>query len=99
VTVERYGVHVEHCCVRHGCKYGDDEDCPVESGKVQQSYPCESCTEDVKLHPDLMNVLRNVINENCLREIHGEDTIGVLMKAGAFRWFDVALLAAEIDKK
>ena len=37
-----YGVHKNHCCKRHGCKYGQD-DCPVASGEVEQLYPCESC--------------------------------------------------------
>lgn len=35
-------VHTEHCCVEHGCKYGN-RDCPVETGTKIQSYPCESC--------------------------------------------------------
>lgn len=35
-------VHTEHCCVRHGCKYGKP-DCPVETKKKRQSYHCESC--------------------------------------------------------
>lgn len=37
-------VHTEHCCIQHGCKYGDN-DCPVYSNRTQviQSYPCESC--------------------------------------------------------
>jgi len=35
-------VHTEHCCVDHGCKYGD-EGCPVETGQKPQSYFCENC--------------------------------------------------------
>ena len=35
-------VHTEHCCVIHGCKYGD-KDCSVEFGFKPQSYLCESC--------------------------------------------------------
>lgn len=38
-------VHTEHCCSVHGCKYGDD-DCPVETGKKMQSFPCEACDFD-----------------------------------------------------
>lgn len=38
----QYPVHKSHCCVRHGCKYGD-EDCPVVCGKIKQLYGCESC--------------------------------------------------------
>jgi hypothetical protein len=36
------GVHRTHCCVIHGCKYGD-EDCPVVNKKVLQEYLCEYC--------------------------------------------------------
>lgn len=45
VTPDQWGVHIGHCCVYHGCKYGDDEQCPVESKKAVQKYPCESCGE------------------------------------------------------
>lgn len=36
------GVHQTHCCIIHGCKYGD-EDCPVELGLLTQESPCEHC--------------------------------------------------------
>lgn len=38
-------VHTEHCCVLHGCKYGDVF-CTVVTRKADQSYPCERCSED-----------------------------------------------------
>lgn len=38
-------VHTEHCCVLHGCKYGD-EDCPVVTKIKPQSYRCERCDDD-----------------------------------------------------
>ncbi len=38
------GVHASHCCVWHGCKYGN-EDCPVVLLQVEQEYPCESCDD------------------------------------------------------
>ena len=41
------GVHASHCCKWHGCKYGD-KDCPVVLGKVEQEYPCEWCSEELK---------------------------------------------------
>ena len=34
--------HTEHCCVKHGCKY-NDENCPVISEVQTQSYYCEFC--------------------------------------------------------
>lgn len=42
-------VHASHCCVRHGCKYGD-ADCPVVAGTVPQQYPCEFCAMDEEEH-------------------------------------------------
>lgn len=39
------GVHQGHCCVTHGCKYGDD-DCPVVNKIVVQDFPCEDCSYD-----------------------------------------------------
>ena len=36
------GVHVHHCCIFHGCKYGD-ETCCVVKGKHTQMYSCEEC--------------------------------------------------------
>lgn len=49
-------VHTEHCCVRHGCKYGDDLEhireirgeggCTVASGeKVQSFFELECCVD------------------------------------------------------
>lgn len=35
-------VHATHCCAEHGCKYGDDDECPVVTGKVS-GVLCEDC--------------------------------------------------------
>lgn len=43
IPVERWGVHANHCCKEHGCKYGN-QDCPVELGFIEQEYPCEVCS-------------------------------------------------------
>ena len=51
-----------------------------------------------KRRDDLATVLALLIDENKLREKHGEDTIGVLMKCGAFKVINVAELAEQIDK-
>jgi len=40
-------VHTEHCCVIHGCKYGQD-DCPVINDIKIQSFPCEDCSEEIE---------------------------------------------------
>lgn len=42
------GVHIHHCCVIHGCKYGDPS-CPVVLKKKDQAYTCEDCEFD---YPD-----------------------------------------------
>lgn len=36
-------VHTEHCCRNHGCKYGQEDSCPVWLGYKLQSYACETC--------------------------------------------------------
>ena len=38
-------VHTEHCCDKHGCKYGND-DCTVTTGRARQSHRCEDCEYD-----------------------------------------------------
>jgi hypothetical protein len=40
--VSNEGVHRTHCCIKHGCKYGD-EDCPVANGSIKQDHDCEYC--------------------------------------------------------
>jgi len=39
-------VHTEHCCILHGCKYGNDVFCTVVTKQAPQSYCCESCGDD-----------------------------------------------------
>lgn len=40
--MSKIGVHVTHCCLMHGCKYGD-VDCPVVIKTHRQRYSCEIC--------------------------------------------------------
>jgi hypothetical protein len=42
VPKERWGVHETHCCKRHGCKYGEHDNCPVTLGLIKQAYSCET---------------------------------------------------------
>lgn len=35
--------HTEHCCVDHGCKYGDSELCPVYRKEKRQNFTCPYC--------------------------------------------------------
>lgn len=45
VPKEDWGVHETHCCVIHGCKYGNDEHCPVYKALIEQGYLCETCSD------------------------------------------------------
>lgn len=56
--------YTEHCCIKHGCKYGD-KNCTVTTGKLMQSFFCEDCEEEQELvltYPmeiDIMNKQQN----------------------------------------
>jgi hypothetical protein len=72
---------------------------PQEKG---YAHVCTNCPDGFVFaartaEDNLVRVLRRVIDENKLREAHGEDTLGVLMKCGAFHDTEVAALAARID--
>jgi len=42
-------IHTERCCIKHGCRYGEDNFyCTVVNGKKPQSFPCPQC-----LNPNL----------------------------------------------
>jgi hypothetical protein len=45
IPIVDWGVHINHCCEKHGCKYGDI-DCPVTLNLVTQKYPCEFCGDE-----------------------------------------------------
>ena len=67
IDPSRYGVHVTHCCVSHGCKYGD-VDCPVTTGKLKQKYPCEDCGDEfdsqMPEEADSQIVLANLVRDS-----------------------------------
>jgi len=46
MEADHIGVHETHCCIIHGCKYGDS-DCPVSLGEAPQVFPCEDCDTDL----------------------------------------------------
>ncbi|WCK57491.1 hypothetical protein PP175_25840 (plasmid) [Aneurinibacillus sp. Ricciae_BoGa-3] len=62
----KYGVHERHCCVRHGCKYGD-KDCPVINELTKQDNICEECSDEgIKTVDELVTkkdieTLRNIL--------------------------------------
>lgn len=39
-------VHTAHCCLRHHCKYGEDDTCTVVQGIEKQEYLCELCKDE-----------------------------------------------------
>lgn len=45
-------IHTEHCCIMHGCKYGEEKECTVYLGSKKQSLPCLSTSVCYDLHPD-----------------------------------------------
>lgn len=67
-----YGSHLNHCCIKHGCKYGD-ENCPVVLGRDKQIYSCEECDEeylDKHVFKDTSKIHKNkIINEDMLEAI------------------------------
>jgi len=83
---ENLCVHTEHCCVLHGCKYGDGENCPVESRRKRQSFPCEDCgsgshmgsliEEAFKGEDDLIYVKQRILDD--LSDQETDDAIKVL---------------------
>ena len=57
-----------HCCVLHGCKYGDSR-CPVVKREVKQAYPCMDCTNNKIPNLDDPNYdLRTMSHKELIRE-------------------------------
>jgi hypothetical protein len=45
LPIRQFEIHASHCCLEHGCKYGDNN-CPVVTGEIKQKYECEECKID-----------------------------------------------------
>ena len=61
--MKKTDVHTEHCCIAHGCKYGN-LNCSVVTGKKEQSFLCETCCEDgIKT----MGELRAMMNPSIMK--------------------------------
>lgn len=56
------GIHVAHCCKKHGCKYGD-ADCPVEHGFETQMAGCERCYYENQAREKAIILLTTTFNE------------------------------------
>lgn len=48
MAIKNIETHVTHCCLRHGCKYREDE-CPVVTKEREQEVACEYCTSSATL--------------------------------------------------
>jgi hypothetical protein len=57
-------VHTRHCCIEHGCRYGE-EDCSVVTGRKPQEFPCEDC--DHESSPKVLKATRD--NTLTLQEV------------------------------
>lgn len=68
-------VHTEHCCLEHGCKYGDDN-CTVVTGKEPQSFPCETCRWVEEERPEIKENERLHAEVRRLRELCGRTAHG-----------------------
>ena len=93
MDTSRYGVHRTHCCVLHGCKYGD-EDCPVENEEIKQDYICESCSMDgIKKVEEIKYLLefRDVSDEDLL-----DNLMGMCFEHGNMEY---VILKEESDKR
>ena len=88
-------VHTEHCCVDHGCKYGEDG-CPVYLGIKKQSCPCEACSywfEDSSMKAPIptvseeeLNKRRKKVLEQAFMEFSGRDLVKDTDKFGLSRF-------------
>lgn len=58
MEINEIGTHKTHCCILHGCIYGN-LDCPVENKLITQVYICEECYEmgikDIQTLTDYLN--------------------------------------------
>ena len=64
IRVRVKDVHTEHCCYRHGCKYGvlARTPCTVTTGaQVWQSLPCEICDVEIREVWDVAHLENEVL--------------------------------------
>jgi len=63
MKVDNIGVHVTHCCIVHGCKYGC-KDCPVYNAEYKQKYLCMYCFDDYERQYNMGQINKIFIKEN-----------------------------------
>lgn len=83
--------HTEHCCSKHGCKYGQ-ADCTVATGQKEQSHPCDYCAEEVKADRDtLLDEVREALAASGFGELNGFDNPVLAIHAMSDRITELAL--------
>ncbi len=66
-----------HCCVLHGCKYGND-DCPVYHRIVIQDYPCEDCHwENLDTVSQVLNKMARIPDSHLDKVLTVFDEVGI----------------------
>jgi len=63
MRVKHIGVHRTHCCIAHGCKYGDN-DCPVALGEILQDHLCEFCKDLFYQFMTFQNILWKTLKKD-----------------------------------
>ena len=49
IAYEFIGVHRRHCCTKHGCQYGEHDECPIALeifAPDEEEEECDTCWED-----------------------------------------------------
>lgn len=80
-------VHTEHCCARHGCKYGmlARTPCTVTTGaRLWQSYPCEVCEFEIAEVWEIAHLKNQIWNMN--EEMSYVRPIVVVACMGSEKW-------------
>lgn len=94
--VDKIGVHKTHCCIIHGCKYGDPN-CPVVNGSVKQEYICEYCEMDnIKTLEEIDKMMNPLDNNKFFINIDS----GNIMKWSGSSWIEIDLekLLSAVDE-
>ena len=60
--------HASHCCIIHGCKYGEYDTCDVCLGKVKQEHFCEYCYDFIYEELESATEIRSNINKQFLKK-------------------------------
>lgn len=81
--VDNVGVHITHCCILHGCKYGD-KNCPVELGEEKQDGLCLDCDFMWEKTPEEKNKIWEEINRQFVKKAYDRYLTDFYMKKGDF---------------